>query len=113
MPALAGEALLVASGDGSVELDHRLAPLDRSIRTARDDAAGLQEALPGVRSGQPFPAEAAAGKMEVADGVGGLHGGNHPKLRKTGNVRRVDDLRVLHPPPRLRDLPLAWRHRIE
>ncbi len=52
MPAFAGESLLALARDGGVELDHRLAALDRRIGAARDNRAGLQQALPRIRAGE-------------------------------------------------------------
>src|SRR4051794_30524120 len=103
MPAFAGKSLLVLARNRGVKLNHRLATLDRRVRSARNNDARLDETLPRIRTFQTRNAETARREEEIANRVRRLHRWNDSKLRETRNVSRVNDLRVLDAPARLRD----------
>ena len=102
MPAGAGLSLQVLAGDGTVELDQRIAPLHRRVRPAGDHRTGVPQALPRIGVAQPVRAQSRPGKMQVADGMAGLHGRHHAEPGKAGNVHGTDDLGVLDPPAGIR-----------
>src|SRR5690606_35909970 len=57
VPIGTGEALQIVAVHGGVELDQRLAALDRRIGAGGDDSAGIEQRLPGVGAGEAARAE--------------------------------------------------------
>src|SRR6185503_11368578 len=108
-----GKSLLVLARDSSVKLDHRLATLNRRIRSAGNNNARLDETFPRIRTGETIDAEAAWGKKQIANRVRRLHRRNDSELRKARNVGWVDNLRVLDAPTWISNLSFRHWHSLE
>ena len=73
MPAFARESFYTFARDGRVKFDHGFAPFDWRIGPTGNDAAGFDQALPGISSGQPVHSEPAWGEEQIANRVRRLH----------------------------------------
>ena len=112
-PVGAREALERAARDGRIELDARVARLDRRIRAAGDHRARIEELAPGVGAADALGPEPRRREQHVADGVRGLHRGDDAELREARDVGVRDDLGVLDAEARIGDGTLGGRHRGE
>ena len=112
-PVGARKALERAARNGRVELDARIARLDRCIRPARDHRTRVEELAPGVGAADARGSQPCRREQHVADRVRGLHRGDHAELRKARDVGVCDDLGMLDPEARVGDGTLGSRDRGE
>jgi hypothetical protein len=109
-PVRTRETLERSARDGGIELDPRVASLDRRIGAARDRGAGVQELPPGIGAADACGPEPRRREQHVADGVRGLHRGDHAELREARDVGIRDDLGMLDAKTRVGDRAARRRH---
>ncbi len=112
-PVRSREALERPARDRGIELDARVAGLDRRVRAARDPSARGQDLAPGVGAADALRPETRRREQHVADRVRGLHRRDHAELREARDVGVREDLCMLDAEARVRDGPLARRDRGE
>ena len=97
-PAARRLAMHVLARHRRQQAQSRVGELHREVRPQRQRHAGLDEAAPGVGTGQPRLAEAVAGPAHVGGRVRGLHRGHQLQAGKARDVARRDHLRMLDAP---------------